>query len=147
VSHIGRAYARWLPPAEAARHRIIRRGIPYGSPWEAGHDDEPRGLLFVTYQADVERQFEHVWRRWLNGPDFPRPGAGRDALVGQISPPGGQRPALFARHGQSGRYSAVRLSGFVTPHYGGYFLAPSISALSFLATRRQDDFAHSPWSR
>ncbi len=33
LSHVGRAYARWLPGRESDRHRIMRRGIPYGPPW------------------------------------------------------------------------------------------------------------------
>jgi Dyp-type peroxidase family len=131
LSHIGRGYSGWLPPRDASRHRLIRRGVPYGVPLKDGQpDDGERGLLFVAYQADIARQFEHVWGQWLNGPDFPVPGAGRDALVGQGA---GQRPASIPRPGQKGSSIAVRLPEFVTPRYGGYFFAPSISALASLA--------------
>jgi Dyp-type peroxidase family len=130
-SHIGRGYSRWLPPAEALRHRVLRRGVPYGPPLPEGEpDDGQRGLLFVTYQADIARQFEHVWAKWLNGPDVPVPGAGRDALVGQGV---GQRPASIPRPGQKGGSISLKLPTFVTPRYGGYFFAPSIDALSALA--------------
>src|SRR3712207_8404725 len=55
---------RWLPPGEQARHRLIRRGIPYGPPLSAdAADDGGRGLLFLAYQADLARQFEHVDRK------------------------------------------------------------------------------------
>ena len=130
ISHIGRAYSRWLPASEALRHRILRRGIPYGSPLvadepPAGHD---RGILFLAYQADLERQFEHVWAQWLNSPSFPVPGAGKEALVGQ-SPPTGKRPAVASRWGQGGASVHLSLPTFVHPRLGAYFFAPGIDAL------------------
>jgi len=150
VSHIGRGYSRWVPDAQ--RHRVIRRGIPYGPPLPDGQRDDglDRGLFFVTYQADLERQFEHVWKVWLNGPDVPMPAGGRDVLVGQPPPDGKPelfdgfatprvssanqlRPGLAAKAGQNGGVVNLRLPAFVTPRGGGYFLAPSISALGTLA--------------
>jgi Dyp-type peroxidase family len=138
LSHVGRAYARWLAPGEASRHRIIRRGIPYGTPWVEGQPDAgQRGLLFVAYQADIERQFEHVWSQWLNAPGFPVPGAGHDALVGQLGWPNnatrsGRRAAAASQAGQKGGVVSLSLPAFVTPHYGGYFFAPAIDAISQL---------------
>jgi hypothetical protein len=133
-SHLGRAYPRWLPGGEAARRRILRRSIPYGAPTVEGEmDDGGRGLLFLAYQADLAGQFEHVWRYWLNEPNFPAPGAGPDGLVGQtglpravdLAPPGGQRSLV-----------GLRLPRFVTPRYGGYFFVPSIDALGQFARDR-----------
>jgi Dyp-type peroxidase family len=146
LAHAGRGYARWLPANEGNRHRILRRGIPYGLPLADGAaDDGGRGLLFVAYQADLARQFEHVWSQWLNGPDFPGPGAGTDALVGQLPgnslagprsgaaiTDGGSRPTSISRPSQKGGLSLL-LPAFTTPRYGGYFLSPSISALAQLA--------------
>jgi Dyp-type peroxidase family len=150
LSHIGRGYVRWLPASESSRHRILRRGIPYGPPLPKGKPEDfaARGLLFAAYQADLERQFTHVWRRWLNGPDMPFAGAGRDALVGQESmqdagwsgipekrplpeSPRPLRPALIPR--PEGPFVVASLERFVTPLYGAYFFAPSISALSVLS--------------
>jgi Dyp-type peroxidase family len=138
TSHIGRAYSRWLGPSDALRHRIIRRGIPYGPAWAQGEADagQERGLFFVAYQADLERQFEHVWMRWLGATNFPFPGAGTDALVGQ----GGAlqssadmpwtaantRPTAISRGGQRGGFSSLSLPSFVTPGCGGYFFSPAI---------------------
>lgn len=136
VSHIGRAYSRWLP--DANRHRILRRGIPYGPPLADGEpeDGEDRGLFFVAYQADLERQFEHVWARWLNAPDFPLPAAGRDALVGQLDgtplSAKGTRAAVAERRNPRGGMVNLSLPSFVSPRYGGYFFAPGVSALSNL---------------
>jgi len=135
LSHTGRAYARWLPPSESLRHRILRRGIPYGPPWSADEPDDThdRGLLFVTYQADLERQFEHVWTQLLNSADFPSPASGRDALVGQLNwpgqaTPGGVRRTVVSRTDRAGRAANFSLPTFVTPRTGGYFFAPSINS-------------------
>jgi Dyp-type peroxidase family len=51
-----------------ARHRILRRGMPYGPPLPDGadHDGTPRGLIFVCLQASIARQFEIVQSRWCN---------------------------------------------------------------------------------
>jgi Dyp-type peroxidase family len=153
-SHIGRAYARWLPPSESLRHRILRRGIPYGPPLagDEPEDGRPRGLYFLTYQADIERQFEHVWTQWLNSQNFPVRAAGRDGLVGQVVDPGSVRsgagtsapvppwspsqlrPAIVPRGCQPLGGIALRLATFVTPLYGTYFFAPSVESLSSLAT-------------
>jgi hypothetical protein len=107
--------------------------------------------LFVAYQADIARQFEHVWSQWLNGSNFPGPGAGTDALVGQQPGYGpsvartagtgasrrseaAARPTSFSPPNQKGGRSLL-LPAFATPRYGGYFLSPSISALGHLAAR------------
>ncbi len=45
------------------RHRMIRRGMPYGAPLPEGvHEDDgaDRGLVFVCFQASISRQFEGV---------------------------------------------------------------------------------------
>jgi Dyp-type peroxidase family len=139
VSHIGRGYTRWLPPEEALRHRMIRRGIPYGAVAQDGQPNSgQRGLCFLAYQADPERQFEHVWNDWFNAPGFPVPGAGRDGLVGQVnwpyqSGPTRSRSAAAAAADQMGGIVSLNLPAFVTPHYGGYFFAPSIDGLLQLA--------------
>jgi Dyp-type peroxidase family len=141
TSHIGRAYARWLSPTDALRHRIIRRGIPYGPAWTPGEADagQERGLYFVAYQADLQRQFEHVWTQWLGATNFPFPGAGTDALVGQsgalqsgASMPwtaATTRPTTVTRGGQTGGFSSLSLPSFVTAGCGGYFFSPAIGAI------------------
>jgi Dyp-type peroxidase family len=67
------------------RHRILRRGIPYGDeydPTRAGSDRADRGLLFIAYQSDIERQFEFLQRGWVNQEDAPRGGGGIDPIIG-----------------------------------------------------------------
>jgi Dyp-type peroxidase family len=136
-SHIGRAHPTWLA-AEGARRRILRRGIPYGPP--LGNDEiagTERGLLFIAYQADLARQFQHVWAQWLNGLDFPLHGAGADGLVGYTEPgvsgSPGPRSVLIGRPGSKADGIKIRLPQFVSPRYGGYFFAPSLDGLAVLA--------------
>jgi Dyp-type peroxidase family len=139
LSHIARARPQWV--AGVARHRIIRRGIPYGEPLAradaqdgaADRHDGERGLLFVAYQADLVRQFEQVWRVWLNGADFPGPGGQRDGLVGQpIGAAEEPRPVAVSRGAPPAGIDQLRMPRFVKPHYGGYFMAPSLTALAHL---------------
>jgi len=146
TSHIGRAYSRWTPDAQ--RHRILRRGIPYGPPLapDQPEDGHERGLHFLAYQSDCERQFEYVWTHWLNSGDFPLAAAGRDVLVGQVNAPGLEtpgawsakvtRPVVAARSDVRGGMVSLRLSSFVTPRFGGYFFAPAIPNLSTLGLSR-----------
>lgn len=142
LSHIGRAYSRWLGPGDALRHRILRRGLPYGPMHVADEPDETvdRGLLFVAYQADLQRQFEHVWTKWLGDRNFPQAGVGTDDLVGQIAPlqagvsqapwaAASTRPSVVTRAGQMGGYANLSLPSFVTPRFGGYFFSPAIGAI------------------
>jgi Dyp-type peroxidase family len=72
-SHIRRANPRdgldGLDPRLVSRHRLLRRGMPYGPPLPPGtteDDGVDRGLLFLAYCADISRQFEFVQREWLN---------------------------------------------------------------------------------
>ena len=134
TSHIGRALPRLLGTAEANRHRLLRRGIAYGDPLPEGAPDTGgRGLLFLAYQVNLQRQFEQVWAGWLNNPNVPAVGAGVDALVGQV--PGDQsvRPVSVALVGRTPAVCHLRLPQFVTPRYGGYFFAPSVDGIRYLA--------------
>jgi len=120
---------------EAQRHRLIRRGIPYGPalPPEVDDDQKDRGLLFLAYQASLSTQFEHVQRNWLNNAKFPAPQTGRDPLVGQ---PGGANELILplrGGQGQAPRHVPIMLGQFVTMTGGGYFFSPSIEALTQLA--------------
>ncbi len=135
-SHIRKANPRDIQVADARRHRIIRRGVPYGDPLPAGQVEEDgasRGLLFLAYQSCIERQFEHIQRRWLNCADFPpsqAPPTGPDPLAGQ---PGDDRTVWLRL--SSGEGWAVTLDQFVSVTGGGYYFAPSIEALTRIARR------------
>jgi Dyp-type peroxidase family len=72
-------------PQLSLRHRLLRRGMPYGDPLapEAPEDGVDRGLIFVAMNASIERQFEFVQQRWINDGSSTRQGLGADPLIGR----------------------------------------------------------------
>jgi Dyp-type peroxidase family len=91
------------------RHRLVRRSMPYTD------EDGSRGLLFLSYQASIERQFEFVQRQWLATGELLRIGAASDALTGQRPD---EHPGL---------------PQFVTCRGGEYFLVLGLLGLAELA--------------
>jgi deferrochelatase/peroxidase EfeB len=72
------------------RHTIARRSLTYG---ERRADETPEtlpetgvGVLFMCYQASIERQFAFMQQRWCGTAWFPQARVGVDALVGQDDP-------------------------------------------------------------
>ena len=72
------------PPGkvEPNRHRMLRRGSPYGPEFQPTEppfgqgpvgDDRDRGLLFLCYQSSLARSFMFVQQTWANARDFPQP--------------------------------------------------------------------------
>src|SRR5262245_36146795 len=77
-------------PRQTRLRLILRRGIPYRSAKDPAHlledDNVDRGLLFMSYQASIEQQFESLMKTWANRDDAPHhtePRAGHDPLIGQ----------------------------------------------------------------
>jgi Dyp-type peroxidase family len=48
------------------RHRMIRRGMPYGPLYEDDRETTERGLMFICYGASISRGFETVQRAWCD---------------------------------------------------------------------------------
>lgn len=108
--------------------RMIRNGIPYGTEF-SDKPDEKRGLLFACYQSSLENSFQFVQRAWSNNENFPHPGTGHDALIGQAKNEGLLHTTL---HDENEDDIAPGLGQFpktVTMRGGEYFFVPSISAL------------------
>jgi Dyp-type peroxidase family len=143
ASHIRKAYPRdeqTLANAadsesETQTHRLLRRGIPFGASYGSApttNASDARGLLFMCYQKDIEKQFEFVQASWVNNsmfPSFPqgRKEPGQDPIISQ-SPNGSfqldsSKPPIQVQH-------------FVTTTGGEYFLAPSIQALRDLGDNK-----------
>jgi Dyp-type peroxidase family len=131
-AHIRRANPRNSLPFSGAlvnRHRLIRRGLPYGPPLpEGAADDVERGVIFVCFQADLARQFEFVQSQWLNDGNAFRLGDDKDPLVGDQD---GHGKATL--HG-SPPWFADQLPRLVQTRGGEYFFTPGIGALRYLSS-------------
>ena len=112
------------------RHRIIRRGMPYGPPLAEGaleDDGKPRGLVFVCFNASISRQFESVQRQWLNDGNIFHLGHDSDFLLGANEKRGKmtvQGDPPFILHPQE---------AFVVTKGGEYLFAPGITGLAAIA--------------
>jgi Dyp-type peroxidase family len=138
------------PEGKAAMltRRIIRAGIPFGPEVMPGESRtiHKRGLMFVCYQASIERQFEWIQAQFANNPGFvagkKRPDSGSpvtpgiDPIIGQASG-GGPRvmdePAPNYPAGNR-RTSLEIPEEFVKLTAAAYFFIPSLSALRTVLT-------------
>jgi len=157
-AHIRRMNPRdHLPPAGAteslhmtARHRLLRRGRPYGFPlnptsiaerWETfaatlqqpepAEETSPCGLHFLALNANIKRQFEFLQQAWANNPQF-------GGLTGNPDP-------IIGHRGTSDSLPCMRIPGvrfesrtnplpeFVTVRGGAYLFMPGIRSLRYLA--------------
>jgi Dyp-type peroxidase family len=150
-AHIRKVNPRGTTPStsleDERRRRIVRRGIPYGKPFpglcgpDVPSDPDPaadRGLLFMCFQANVEKQFEFIQRTWVDNPNFPTnvfnlptgKDTGDDPLIGQNRNEPQRWPKTWGDEA-AGRErfnfeSAVTLKG------GEYLFAPSLPVLKSL---------------
>jgi Dyp-type peroxidase family len=134
-AHVRRANPRNSLPFEGKmvnRHRLIRRGIPYGDPLPEGTDDDgkDRGVIFLCLQASIARQFEFIQGQWLSGGNAFTLGDDQDVLIGTQAADGphkmtvpGHPPFFFGP-----------LQQVVTVKGGEYFFVPGINGLQFLAS-------------
>ncbi len=112
------------------RHRIIRRGVPYGPPMPADvleDDGIDRGLVFVCFNASISRQFESVQLQWLNDGNGFRLGHDSDFLLG--SPLGTGKMTIQG----DPPFMLSPQAPFVTTRGGEYLFMPGIAALRALA--------------
>jgi Dyp-type peroxidase family len=138
AAHIRKAYPRdeKTPTggeADTQTHRILRRGIPYGESFRenapsgsSAAADADRGLLFLGYQASLERQFEFVTSHWFNKSDHPERGDGHDPILSQAT-----RTKRFTLPG--GHPDHLTLQPFIFTTGGAYMFQPSIAALRRLS--------------
>ena len=121
-------------------HKLLRRGIPFGPPFDrAAPDDRERGLIFNAYMASIEDQFEFLQRRWANDPGHPAvPDSGGHRVAG-LDPVLGDDPGTARRRlGEqvAAEIPAPAFGGFVTTTGSVYAFAPSRPALALLAGGR-----------
>jgi Dyp-type peroxidase family len=122
------------------RHRILRRGRPYGAPvsrsidvdeiLEAEGDKEEVGLHFIGLNTDIARQFEFIQHTWIVNPKFDGLYSDSDPLMGNHDGKNG----TFTMQAVPVRKRITGMKRFVEVRGGAYFFLPSIRALQFLAT-------------
>jgi Dyp-type peroxidase family len=140
-AHIRRANPRDLlgSDQESGRHRIIRRGMPYGPPYDdsgEGHDEAAadggapeRGLIFICFNGDFERQFEVVQGQWLNDGNAFGLGEHQDYLIGS------RQDATFTVDGKP-PFFVTRERRLVTTRGCEYLFMPGLAALERLSAPR-----------
>ena len=117
---------------QSLRHRMIRRGMPYGEPLPEGvHEDDgaERGLCFVSFQASIARQFEGVQVPWLNDGNIFGVGHDADYLLGDAS---GQARGKMTIQGPV-PFLLSPQEAFVTTRGGAYLFVPGLRALRAIA--------------
>ncbi|MDQ1242358.1 MAG: hypothetical protein QG586_1712 [Pseudomonadota bacterium] len=133
-SHIRRSNprdARTVQRNTNRSRRLVRRGIPYGPPYDPEHPKTAeRGLLGSFMCANLSSQFEAIQYDWTNlGLLDPRITGSNDPILGNNDP-------LFSHFSFPVGKESVTFRGF--PHFihtrgGAYLFQPSISAIRHLA--------------
>lgn len=127
------------PEKGSNRHRLIRRGMPYGPKLIGEADDgKERGLFFLALNASIARQFEFLQGFWVNSGEFQGlDRTDRDPIIGgnkDNRDPKTDDPRKFTMPGTDKQFPvAFNLPEFVTMRGGDYFFAPSMTALNGLA--------------
>jgi deferrochelatase/peroxidase EfeB len=124
-------------PDDTLVRLLVRRGIPYGpgfpDPRHAAADGVERGLIFVSYQASIERQFEFLMQNWVNGDDAPHAVGGRDAVLGTRAARDDLSATTVSITDPAGvAHHLPQIGDFIATRGGGYFFAPSISGIAAL---------------
>lgn len=119
------------PGALVNRRRILRRGLPYGVVDDPTSDDGDHGIIFMSLNASIERQFEFVQQQWVNyGNDFKLANE-KDPICGNHNGDG-----MFIMQGESAErppFFCSKLPRFVTTRGGDYFFIPSLTAIRMIA--------------
>jgi Dyp-type peroxidase family len=130
-AHIRRANPRLSMPFDGklvARHRLVRRGLPYGPPLGPGLADDgvDRGIVFACFQADLERQFEFIQSQWFDDGNAFGLGTDKDPLLGA------QDGGKFVVNGAPPAFASP-LRTVVTALGGEYFFTPGLNGLEYLS--------------
>ncbi len=150
VCPIGSHMRRGNPRGEAVvgggqhLHRLVRRGIPYGPPYDPQNPDGiERGLTGFFINADLANQFEFLMADWINSSmpfvmakKCPNGGntvnnvSGNDVLLGNNDP----ASSSFTLASPSGTNTVIKgFDRFIITRGGAYCYLPSITAIKYLA--------------
>jgi Dyp-type peroxidase family len=133
AAHIRKVYPRGdVKESEVQKHRLLRRGIPYGEPSLSSPtapvpdtEDANRGLLFLAYQTSIENQFEFLQDQ-ANDPKGTKP----DPIIGQHTEQRTRKRQFIVTLGKQKTVTIEK--DWVIPTGGGYFFTPSIKTLQML---------------
>lgn len=121
-------------PHDSMGRMILRRGIPFGPAIVGIKKPSPklirkeRGLVFISYGATIEDQFELLTRRWANSPLQPNVG-GHDPIIGQRDERGARDRYIDVPTAAGQRRIKIK-DEWVISTGGGYFFSPPIDAIA-----------------
>lgn len=123
---------------EEKMHRIVRRGISYGTlPTQA--PEGGGGLLFACFQASLASQFNFMQKAWAKEQNFVKRDVGTDVVIGvEKRDADGRAPGenyKFPNEWESQETTEAEFRHWVTMKGGEFFFAPSMSFLKALAPK------------
>ncbi len=113
--------------------RIVRRGLPYGPPFDPSHPDDgiERGLLGLFIGVSLKDQFEFLMSEWVNGGTFAAGlGGTRDPVLGNTLDDQGK---FVIPVENANKIVVSGFSRFVTTRGSAYGFIPSLTALRYIA--------------
>ncbi len=144
------------PVTEHTTHRILRRGRTYGKPVvesmsvedllkikDTG-DQEERGLNFICFNTNIERQFEFIQQSWAMNPKFAGLRNDPDPIIGKpvekVDKNGVKSyEADFTMQALPMRRKIKKIPRFVSVRAGAYFFLPGIRALNYLMSDKHQN--------
>ena len=119
------------------RHRILRVGRSYKAEGSGISESKNPGLLFMCFNADLERQFEFIQQTWSMAWQFHGLENEVDPILarGVSSPSETRKLARLTIPTASGALQIQDVADFIDVRGGGYFFMPSRSALKYLSAR------------
>jgi deferrochelatase/peroxidase EfeB len=114
------------------RHRIIRRGMPYGPRWPAPAPGG-RGLVFISFGSSIADGFETIQRSWCDDGEALGLGSKADYLL-QRARPDRAMSSMDVGPGPQGRLARIEPPSepFVTVRGCAYLFVPSKRACARL---------------
>lgn len=122
------------------KHRIMRRGRPYGPPLVPdlnidqlieAEDDNKRGLVFICLNTDISRQFDFIQGHWVNNKKFNGFYNDVDPLMGSTTD---EKGIEFEMQARPYRKRLMGVPEFVKVIGGAYFFLPSMSSIAYLSS-------------
>lgn len=134
----------------ANKHRILRRGRPYGPPIDPSMSIDKifekmdtaqgvRGLNFICFNTDIDRQFEFIQHTWSNNIKFHNLYNDVDPIIGVQN--GGKdeqgnyqmSPTQFIVQAHPVRKRYKNIPPFIKVKGGSYLFLPSLPAIEYLS--------------